>query len=78
MVVIGGSFDQDQAGMGGFQELHQVEAVSRYCKYATRLETLESIPYHIEKVNHAWVNSLHTDILLGLSLSLFQYLLFAM
>lgn len=49
-MVIGGSFDQDQAGMGGFQELPQTEAVSRYCKYATRLETLESIPYHIEKV----------------------------
>ena len=50
MIVIGGSFDQDQVGMGGFQELNQVEAVSKYCKYATRLETLESIPYQIEKV----------------------------
>lgn len=50
MVVIAGSFDQDQVGMGGFQELNQVEAVSKYCKYATRLETLESIPYQIEKV----------------------------
>ena len=49
-MVIAGSFDQDQVGMGGFQELNQVEAVSKYCKYATRLETLESIPYHIEKV----------------------------
>ncbi|XP_065882805.1 2-hydroxyacyl-CoA lyase 1-like [Dysidea avara] len=49
LLVIGGSYDQDQVGMGGFQELPQVEAVSRYCKYATRLETLESIPYHIEK-----------------------------
>ena len=50
MVVIAGSFDQDQVGMGGFQELNQVEVVSKYCKYATRLETLESIPYQIEKV----------------------------
>ena len=49
-MVIAGSFDQDQVGMGGFQELNQVEAVSKYCKYATRLETLESIPYQIEKV----------------------------
>lgn len=57
MVVIGGSFDKDQVGMGGFQELQQVEAVSRYCKYATRLETLESIPYQIEKVKHLWVYS---------------------
>ena len=50
MVVIGGSFDQDQVGMGGFQELSQVEAVSKYCKYTARLETLESIPHQIEKV----------------------------
>ncbi|CAI7988714.1 2-hydroxyacyl-CoA lyase 1 [Geodia barretti] len=34
--------------MGAFQEWPQLEDCSR-CKYAVRLETLESIPFHVEK-----------------------------
>ena len=33
----------------------QVEACRPYSKYAVRLETLESAPFHVEKVsNHIW------------------------
>ncbi|XP_019853619.1 PREDICTED: 2-hydroxyacyl-CoA lyase 1-like [Amphimedon queenslandica] len=50
MVVIAGSFDQDQVGMGGFQEWNQISSVQSSCKFSARIETLESIPYLIEKV----------------------------
>ncbi|CAI7988712.1 2-hydroxyacyl-CoA lyase 1 [Geodia barretti] len=48
LLVVAGGCDQDQIGMGAFQEWPQLEDCSR-CKYAVRLETLESIPFHVEK-----------------------------
>jgi 2-hydroxyacyl-CoA lyase 1 len=49
LVVISGSYDPHQSGMGAFQEFPQVEAVRLYSKYSVRLETMDSIPFHVEK-----------------------------
>lgn len=49
MVVIAGSYDQDQGGMGGFQEWPQLESCHSCCKYLARIENLNSIPFHVEK-----------------------------
>lgn len=48
LVVLAGGCDQDQVGMGAFQEWSQLEACSQ-CKYAVRLENLKSVPFHVEK-----------------------------
>ncbi|KAI9289483.1 thiamine pyrophosphate enzyme, N-terminal TPP binding domain-containing protein [Umbelopsis sp. AD052] len=49
MVLLAGSSDTDQLGMGAFQELDQVEACKPYTKYATRPSSLATIPFAIEK-----------------------------
>jgi 2-hydroxyacyl-CoA lyase 1 len=49
MVLLAGSSDTDQIGMGAFQELDQVEACKPYTKYATRPSSLATIPFSIEK-----------------------------
>eukprot|EP00731_Ephydatia_muelleri_P013659 Em0007g969a len=49
LLVIAGSYDQDQGGMGAFQEWPQLESCQLYTKYSVRVETMESIPFHIEK-----------------------------
>ncbi|KAM3578947.1 hypothetical protein VKS41_008486 [Umbelopsis sp. WA50703] len=49
MVLLAGSSDTDQIGMGAFQELDQVEACKPYTKYATRPASLSAIPFSIEK-----------------------------
>ncbi|KAK7066900.1 2-hydroxyacyl-CoA lyase 1 [Halocaridina rubra] len=49
LIVIGGSSDQDQEGMGAFQECPQVEACRPYCKYSARPPTVDTIPYHVAK-----------------------------
>lgn len=49
MVLLAGSSDTDQIGMGAFQELDQVEACKPYTKYATRPASLGAIPFSIEK-----------------------------
>ncbi|XP_013787630.2 2-hydroxyacyl-CoA lyase 1-like, partial [Limulus polyphemus] len=49
LLVIGGSSDQDQEGMGGFQEFPQVEACRLYTKYACRPNSVQLIAFHVEK-----------------------------
>jgi len=49
MVLLAGSSDTDQLGMGAFQELDQVEACKPYTKYATRPASIAAIPFSIEK-----------------------------
>nr|XP_053633949.1 2-hydroxyacyl-CoA lyase 1-like [Cherax quadricarinatus] len=49
VLVIGGSSDQDQEGMGAFQECPQVESCRLYCKYSARPPRIDTIPYHVSK-----------------------------
>lgn len=49
LLVIGGSVNQDQEAIGGFQEFPQVEASRLYCKYAARPPNAFLIPTHVEK-----------------------------
>lgn len=49
LIVIGGSSDVDQEGMGAFQECSQVESCRLYCKYTARPPTIATIPYHVAK-----------------------------
>nr|XP_022297186.1 uncharacterized protein LOC111106696 [Crassostrea virginica] len=54
MIVIGGSSEQHQEGMGAFQEYPQVELCKPYCKYSARPSKVERIPFYIEKaVRHS-------------------------
>ena len=48
MIVIGGSSDTDQEGLGAFQEWPQVEAARQYSKYSARPPSLELIPRCVE------------------------------
>ncbi|XP_005089635.1 2-hydroxyacyl-CoA lyase 1 isoform X2 [Aplysia californica] len=49
LIVVGGSCDQDQEAMGGFQEYSQVEAARQYSKFSARPSSIDKIPYFIEK-----------------------------
>ena len=49
MIVIGGSSDTNQEGLGAFQECPQVEASRLFCKYSARPANLSVIPLHVEK-----------------------------
>ncbi|KAG8178674.1 hypothetical protein JTE90_025596 [Oedothorax gibbosus] len=49
LIVIGGSCDRDQEGLGGFQEFPQVETSRLYSKYTCRPTEVNFIPFHIEK-----------------------------
>ncbi|KAG7172512.1 2-hydroxyacyl-CoA lyase 1-like [Homarus americanus] len=49
VLVIGGSSDEDQEGMGAFQECPQVQSCSLYCKYSARPPRIDTIPYHVAK-----------------------------
>ncbi|KAK7508561.1 hypothetical protein BaRGS_00000127 [Batillaria attramentaria] len=49
LIVVGGSCDQDQESMGGFQECPQVEQARPYCKYSARPPSLDRIPFVVEK-----------------------------
>jgi 2-hydroxyacyl-CoA lyase 1 len=49
MVLLGGSSDMRQAGMGAFQEAPQVEAARPWCKYAAKIDRIERIPYFVEQ-----------------------------
>lgn len=54
LIVIGGSSEQHQEGMGAFQEYPQVELCRPYCKYSARPSKVERIPFYIEKaVRHS-------------------------
>jgi thiamine pyrophosphate-dependent acetolactate synthase large subunit-like protein len=49
LIVIGGSSDTSQEGLGAFQECPQVEATRLFCKYSARPASLSVIPLHVEK-----------------------------
>ncbi len=49
MVLLGGSSDIAQHGMGAFQEAPQVEAARPWCKYSAEIDRVERIPYFIEQ-----------------------------
>ena len=48
-VLLGGASDQQQAGMGAFQEAPQVEAARPFVKYSAKIDKVERIPYFIEQ-----------------------------
>ncbi len=49
MILLGGSSDAGQAGMGAFQEAPQVEAARPFVKYAAKVDKVERIPYFVEQ-----------------------------
>lgn len=49
MVLLGGSSDLKQRGMGAFQETPQVEAARPFVKYAAQVDRIERIPYFVEQ-----------------------------
>jgi 2-hydroxyacyl-CoA lyase 1 len=49
MILLGGSSDISQHGMGAFQEAPQVEAARPWCKMSAEVDRIERIPYHIEQ-----------------------------
>ncbi|XP_076460393.1 2-hydroxyacyl-CoA lyase 1-like [Babylonia areolata] len=49
LIVVGGSCDQDQENMGGFQEYPQVEMARPFSKYSARPSSVEKIPFIVEK-----------------------------
>jgi len=49
MVLLGGSSDISQHGMGAFQEAPQVEAARPWCKYAAEVDRADRIPYFVEQ-----------------------------
>src|SRR5438552_2322184 len=49
MLLLGGSSDISQHGMGAFQEAPQVESARPYCKYAAEVDRIERIPYFVEQ-----------------------------
>lgn len=49
VLVIGGSSDEDQEGMGAFQEWPQVESARLYTKFSARPPSIQHIPFFVEK-----------------------------
>jgi 2-hydroxyacyl-CoA lyase 1 len=49
MILLGGSSDMAQHGMGAFQEAPQVESARPYCKYAIEVDSVARIPYYVEQ-----------------------------
>jgi 2-hydroxyacyl-CoA lyase 1 len=49
MILIGGSSDSYQEGMGAFQEAPQVEAARLFTKYTARPSHVRRIPYYVEQ-----------------------------
>jgi 2-hydroxyacyl-CoA lyase 1 len=49
MLLLGGSSDISQHGMGAFQEAPQVEAARPWVKYAAEVDRIDRIPYFIEQ-----------------------------
>jgi 2-hydroxyacyl-CoA lyase 1 len=49
MILLGGSSDISQHGMGAFQEAPQVEAARIWCKYSAEVDRAERIPYFVEQ-----------------------------
>ncbi|GAB1599297.1 2-hydroxyacyl-CoA lyase 1-like isoform X1 [Argonauta hians] len=48
MILIGGSCERQQEGMGAFQEFPQVECARNFCKYSARPSCLQRIPCFVE------------------------------
>jgi len=54
MILIGGASETYRGGMGAFQEERQVLIASPFCKFAHGIESVERIPFYVEKaVRHA-------------------------
>ncbi len=49
MILLGGSSDMSQHGMGAFQEAPQVESARPWCKYAAEVDRIDRIPYFVEQ-----------------------------
>lgn len=49
MLVLAGSSDRNQEGLGAFQEWPQVESVRMYTKYAARPDSLTRVPFFVER-----------------------------
>ena len=49
MILLGGSSDISQHGMGAFQEAPQIEAARPWCKYAAEVDRVDRIPYFVEQ-----------------------------
>jgi 2-hydroxyacyl-CoA lyase 1 len=49
VIVISGSMDISQEGMGSFQELNQVAASKPFAKFCARPSSVERIPFYVEK-----------------------------
>ncbi|ESP03172.1 hypothetical protein LOTGIDRAFT_207618 [Lottia gigantea] len=49
LIVVGGSCDSNQEGMGGFQEYPQVFTAKPFCKYSARPSSVDRIPFFVEK-----------------------------
>jgi 2-hydroxyacyl-CoA lyase 1 len=49
IVLIGGSSDSSLDSMMSFQESPQIEFVRPYVKYAARFDSVERIPFYVEK-----------------------------
>ncbi|GBG28321.1 2-hydroxyacyl-CoA lyase 1 [Hondaea fermentalgiana] len=49
MIVIGGASDQMLNSRGAFQESPQVEFARPYVKYAAQFDSLERVPFYVEK-----------------------------
>jgi 2-hydroxyacyl-CoA lyase 1 len=49
MILLAGSSDIAQHGMGAFQEAPQVEAARPWCKLSAEVDRIERIPYYIEQ-----------------------------
>ncbi|XP_050417932.2 2-hydroxyacyl-CoA lyase 1 isoform X1 [Patella vulgata] len=49
LIVVGGSCDANQEGMGGFQEYPQVSSAKSFCKYSARPSSIDRIPFFVEK-----------------------------
>jgi len=49
MIVIGGSSDQALNSRGAFQEANQVEMARPHTKWAAQIDSLEKVPFYVEK-----------------------------
>jgi 2-hydroxyacyl-CoA lyase 1 len=56
MILIGGSSDSNQSGMMAFQESPQVEMARPHVKYAEKVDSVERIPFHVERCIRIAVN----------------------
>ncbi len=49
MILIGGASETYRGGMGAFQEERQVLIASPFCKFAHAIDSVERIPFYVEK-----------------------------